>query len=85
MSSPIRTITVTCYTRRMKFGARNQIHATVTSIKTGDVMSQIKLQATGPIDLSSVLTTESLADLALKPGDKVSVIVKAIHVLVARD
>ena len=69
----------------MKFGARNQIQATVGTIKTGDVMSQVSLQITDPVTMSSVMTTDSLNDLALKPGDKVRVIVKAIHVLVVRD
>lgn len=69
----------------MKYGARNQIQATVTSVKTGDVMSQVKLEATAPVQLSSVMTTESLQDLGIKPGDKVSVIVKAIHVLVVKE
>ena len=69
----------------MKFGARNQIEATVTAVKTGDVMSQVGLKIDAPSAMSSVMTTESLQDLGLKPGDKVRVIVKAIHVLVARD
>jgi molybdopterin-binding protein len=68
----------------MKFGARNQIEATVTEIKTGDIMSQVKLSSTTPVNLSSVMTTDSMKDLDLKPGDKVQVIVKAIHVLVVR-
>jgi molybdopterin-binding protein len=68
----------------MKFGARNQIEATVGDIKTGDVMSQVKLTSTAPVQLASVMTTDSLKDLDLKPGDKVQVIVKAIHVLVVR-
>ena len=69
----------------MKFGARNQITATVDSIKTGDVMSQVDLHIDGPAAMSSVLTTDSLKELGLKPGDKVRLIVKAIHVLVARE
>lgn len=69
----------------MKFGARNQIQATVGTIKTGDVMSQVALDITGPITMSSVMTTDSLNDLGLQAGDKVRVIVKAIHVLVVRD
>jgi molybdopterin-binding protein len=60
----------------MKFGARNQIEATITQVKTGDIMSQVDLHVDGPVAMSSVLTTESLRDLG---------IVKAIHVLVARD
>lgn len=69
----------------MKFGARNQIQATVGTIKTGDVMSQVQLQLDGPAAMSSVMTTDSLDDLGIKPGDKVRVIVKAIHVLVVKD
>lgn len=69
----------------MQYGARNQIQATVGPIKTGDVMSQVALEATGPIQLTSVLTTDSLTELGIKPGDKVRVIVKAIHVLVVRE
>ena len=69
----------------MKFGARNQIEATVSSVKTGDIMSQVQLSSTSPVELTSVLTTDSLNDLGIKPGDKVRVIVKAIHVLVVKD
>ena len=69
----------------MKFGARNQIVATVSKVKTGDVMSQIDLQVDGPAAMSSVMTTESLQELGIAPGNKVRVIIKAIHVLVARE
>jgi len=69
----------------MKFGARNQIEATVSTIKSGDIMSQVKLESTSPVQLTSVLTTDSLNELGIKPGDKVQVVVKAIHVLVVRD
>ena len=78
-------MTLTCYCRTMKFGARNQIEATVGNVKTGDVMSQVELSVANPALLTSVMTTDSLNELNLKPGDKVRVIVKAIHVLVARD
>ena len=69
----------------MKFGARNQITATVGAVKTGDVMSQVELQVDGPSTMASVLTTDSLNELGIKPGDKVRVVVKAIHVLIVRD
>jgi molybdopterin-binding protein len=69
----------------MKFGARNQIQATVGTIKTGDVMSQVQLQIDQPAAMASVMTTDSLNDLGIKPGDKVRVVVKAIHVLVVKD
>jgi len=65
----------------MKYGARNQLTGKVTSIKKGDVMSLIKFEVTGPSQMSSVITTESVNDLNLKVGDQVELIVKAIHVL----
>lgn len=65
----------------MKYGARNQLTGKVTSIKLGDVMSLIKFDVTGPSQMASVITTESVSDLNLKVGDQVQLIVKAIHVL----
>jgi molybdopterin-binding protein len=65
----------------MKHGARNQITAMVTSIQEGDVMSLVKFSVTTPADMASVITTESIADLDLKVGDKVTLLVKAVHVL----
>ena len=68
----------------MKYGARNQLTGKVTSIQKGDVMSLIKFQVEAPSEMASVITTESLIDLDLKPGDQVQLIVKAIHVLPAK-
>ena len=65
----------------MKHGARNQITGKVTSIKHGDVMSLIKFSVTTPVEMASVITTESVEALDLKVGDEVQLIVKAIHVL----
>ena len=69
----------------MKYGARNQIEAKVTRLKKGDVMSQVSLSLEGPAALSSVLTTESLEELGLQVGDRVKVVVKAIHVLLIKE
>jgi len=69
----------------MKYGARNAIKATVKTVKQGDVMSLVKFDVTTPAQMASVLTTESLDDLNLKPGDQVLLVVKAIHVLPVKD
>ena len=69
----------------MKFGARNQIVGTVTDLKKGNVMCQVGLDVDGPIKMSSVMTVDSCDDLKLKKGDKVRVIVKAIHVLLVKE
>lgn len=69
----------------MKYGARNKIMATVKSVKKGDIMSLVKFDISLPAEMASVLTTESLEDLGLNPGDKVALIVKAIHVLPVKE
>jgi molybdate transport system regulatory protein len=68
----------------MKIGARNQITGTVNDVKKGSVMAQVKLDVT-PGQMESVMTVDSLDDLALKKGDKVRVVVKAIHVLLIKE
>jgi molybdate transport system regulatory protein len=65
----------------MKLGARNAIKGKVTSVKSDDIMSLVKFDVTGPIEMASVITTESLEAMGLKPGDTVELVVKAIHVL----
>lgn len=69
----------------MRFGARNQLKGKVTSVKKGDVMSLVKFEVKAPAAMASVLTTESLEELRLKKGDKVLLVVKAIHVLPVKD
>jgi molybdopterin-binding protein len=65
----------------MKLGARNAIKGKVTSVKSDEIMSLIKFTVTGPIEMASVITTESLQSMELKEGDIVELVVKAIHVL----
>jgi molybdate transport system regulatory protein len=69
----------------MKQGARNAITATVKSIKTGDVMSLIKFDNVSAAEMASVITTESVEDMNLQPGDKVQLFIKAVHVLPVRE
>jgi molybdopterin-binding protein len=65
----------------MKLGARNAIIGTVTNVQSDKIMALIKFDVAGPIEMSSVITTESLESIDLKPGDSVELVVKAIHVL----
>jgi len=69
----------------MKYGARNRIRAKVSSIKKGDVMSMVKFSVTDPHEMASVLTSESVEHLDIKPGDEIELIIKAIHVLPVRE
>lgn len=65
----------------MQYGARNQITATVTSIKSDEVMSLAKFDVPASTQMASVLTTESVEELDLKEGDEVQLVIKAVHVL----
>jgi molybdopterin-binding protein len=69
----------------MRPGARNSIGGKVTSIKSDEVMSLVKFEVTAPHEMASVLTTESVKEMGLKVGDKVTLVVKAIHVLPVKD
>ncbi|MGE3146504.1 MAG: molybdopterin-binding protein [Pseudorhodoplanes sp.] len=70
----------------MKHGARNDIPAQITRIKTGAVMCQVDATIVGTdYKVSSVMTVESLESMGLKVGDKVHVVIKAVNVLLTRD
>jgi len=69
----------------MQYGARNKLKAAVTSVKKGDVMALVKFTVSEPSTMASVLTTESVEELGLKPGDQVQLVIKAIHVLPVKE
>ncbi|MGD8453307.1 MAG: TOBE domain-containing protein [Phycisphaerae bacterium] len=69
----------------MKYGARNQLVGEVAEIRRGDVMCQVKVTIPAQSIMCSVMTTESLEDLGLKPGMKVQVLAKAVNVLLATE
>jgi len=69
----------------MKVGARNKIVGKVSEVKKGSLMSQVSVKVSGPIELSSVMTLDSLKDLGIKKDDKVRVVVKAVNVLLIRE
>lgn len=69
----------------MKHGTRNKLKARVTSVKKGDVMALVKFRSLEPADMASVITTESVEELDLKPDDEIQVIIKAIHVIPVKE
>jgi molybdopterin-binding protein len=69
----------------MRYGARNKIPAKVVSLKKGDVMTQVNFTVTEPLNMASVLTTDSVEELGLAPGDEVLLVIKAIHVVPVKE
>ncbi len=61
--------------------ARNRFPGIVTSVRRGDVVSQVDVQA-GPHRLVSLLTTEAVDELALAPGVPAVASVKSTNVVV---
>ena len=69
----------------MKLGARNDIPAEVTDIKTGGVMAHVTVKLVGTdYTMSSVMTLDSLAELGIEKGSTVHVVAKAVNVLLVK-
>lgn len=61
--------------------ARNRFVGLVTSVISDLVMSQVELQA-GPFRVVSLMSTEAVRELDLKPGDLAVAVVKATTVII---
>lgn len=70
----------------MKYGARNKLIAEVIDVQRGGVMAHVKVQLRSGDDLqmSSVMTLDSVEDMGLRVGDEVEVVVKAVNVLLVK-
>jgi molybdopterin-binding protein len=68
----------------MRLSARNQLHATVTAVTHGEVMSTVKVRLPDGQELTAAITKDAALDLAVAPGDEVIVIVKSTEVMVAK-
>jgi molybdopterin-binding protein len=64
--------------------ARNQLPATVKSVKLGTVMAEVVMVVDGKFEIVAAITRDSAEHLRLKAGDQVTAIVKATEVMVAK-
>ena len=60
---------------------RNQLQATVKSVKLGNVMAEV-VMSLGNVELVAAITRGSAEQLNLKAGDSVKAIIKATEVLI---
>lgn len=67
----------------MKTSARNAFHCTVEEIRSGAVNSEVLLRLTEGVALAAVVTAESMAELGITVGQKVTALVKATFVMLA--
>lgn len=68
----------------MKLSARNQLAGTVTAVNRGQTTAHVKIDIGGGNTITASITVEAVDDLALKPGDEVSAIIKASEVIVGK-
>ncbi len=61
--------------------ARNQLPATIKSVKLGEVMAEV-VMSVGDVELVAAITRGSAEQLGLKAGDSVKAIIKSTEVTV---
>jgi molybdate transport system regulatory protein len=68
----------------MRLSTRNQLAATVQEVTEGNVMATVKVVLGDGQTVTAAITREAVGDLALAPGDQVTVLVKATEVMLAK-
>jgi molybdopterin-binding protein len=68
---------------KMKISGRNKLVSTVKKVVKGKVMAEVVLDFKG-VELVSVVTMDAVKDLGLKPGDKVTALIKATEVMLIK-
>ncbi len=67
----------------MQLSARNQLPATVKSVKLGTIMSEVVVDVGGH-ELVAAITRGSVESLGLAEGDEVTVVIKATEVMLGK-
>ncbi len=68
----------------MKISGRNKLQATVKEVIKGAVMAKVVMDYKGEVPVAAI-TTDSVDDLNLKPGDQVTALVKATEMMVIKE
>jgi molybdopterin-binding protein len=68
----------------MALSARNQLPGIIEEIRIGDIMAHVVVRV-GENLVESVITRTSAEEMALKMGDRVSVVVKSTEVMIRKD
>ncbi len=69
----------------LQFSARNQLKATVKSVKLGTVMADIVVELPDGQEIVSAITRTSAEGLNLQAGDSVVVIIKSTEVMIGKN
>jgi molybdopterin-binding protein len=69
----------------LQFSARNQLKATVKSVKLGAVMAEIVVELPDGQEIVSAITRTSAEGLNLQAGDSVFAIIKSTEVMIGKN
>jgi len=69
---------------RYRLSARNLIRAKVSKVERGDITSLVKMVATGPVNLTSIISNDAVDDLGISAGEEVDAVVKSTEVMIAK-
>ncbi len=69
----------------MRISARNTLKGKVKQIAEGAVNTEVIVELPGGVEIVSVITKKSVADLALAEGKDVYAVIKASNVMLAVD
>ena len=69
----------------MKISARNALKGRIKQIEQGAVNTEVTVELPGGIDIVSIITKKSVADLGLAKGKEVYAVIKASSVMIGVD
>jgi molybdopterin-binding protein len=68
----------------MKLSARNQLKGKIVDVAKGATTSHVRIDIGGGVIVTSSITNEAVADLALKQGDDAWAVIKASDVMIGK-
>lgn len=68
----------------MKLSARNQLKGKIVDVVKGATTSHVRVDIGGSVIVTSSITNEAVADLALQKGDEAWAVVKASDVMIGK-
>jgi molybdate transport system regulatory protein len=66
----------------VKLSARNQLKGTVASIKEGVVYAEVWVRLDCGESLTAMITTDSLKDMAIEAGSRITAIIKSSSIMI---
>ena len=68
----------------MPISARNHLKGKITEIQLGEVMAKVTVRV-GQNLIESVITRQSVEEMALKKGDTVTAVIKSTEVMLSKE